>query len=156
DPRPGTALVLVAMALTTYLHPKWQPFPRGPGRWLPLADDEAFARAPRDAHAWLDASTRGGALGLVLLLAACAVVARFMWPISHYDAYIVLFDSVVFVPLLGSGRRADLPPDPLGGSAPRLAAIARALRKLPSVRVIASGRLPDQCQEFDELRLLAM
>jgi hypothetical protein len=154
DPRWGTGLVLLAMALTCYLHPKWRPDPRGPGRWLPLSDDDAFPRVPRPKGAWLDASTRNGAIVLAFGIAACLAAAYFVRPLSSYGAYVVLFDSAVLFALFGTGRIADLPPDPITGPGPRLLAVARRLRKLPSLRVVACGRFPDGSQRFDELRLV--
>jgi hypothetical protein len=155
DPRWGTGLVLLSMALSTYLHPKWRPEPRGPGQWLPLSDEEAFAPPLRPRHAWLDASTRGGAIGLVFGVALCLAAAYFVRPLSSYVAYVILFDGAILFPLFGTGRRSELPPDPIAGPGFHLFPIARGLRKLEQVRTSACARLLGGSTRFDELRLLA-
>jgi hypothetical protein len=154
DPWRGTLLVLLAMALTWYLPPVWNRKPRGPGRWLPVADAEAFARAPAPNDTWLDVSSRGGLALFVLLLGAAAALAYAMSRTSTYAAYVVAFDMAVLFPLFGTGRTAELPGHPLFGPGPSLARIARKLRKLPKTRAIAWGRLPLGSDQFDELRLL--
>jgi len=154
DPWWGTLLVLLAMALTWYLPPTWHLSPRGPGRWLPLADREAFAKptAPRDA--WLDTSTSKGriffGLSLVASVGATYVASR----VSAYGAYLVAFNSAAFVPLFGTGRLRELRPHPLSGPGPILRRVAEKLRGVESVRAIAWARLPTGSAEFDELRVL--
>jgi hypothetical protein len=154
DPLWGTGLVLGAMAVTSYLPPRWRPQPRGPGRWLPLSDTEAFAVRLRPRQAWLDAGTRWGALLLGAGIAACLTAAYFVLPVSSYAAHLILFDSAALVPLFGTGCLRGLPPEPLSGPAPRLFAIARELRKRPALRAVPCGRLPDGSDRFDELRLV--
>ncbi|HKQ69960.1 MAG TPA: hypothetical protein VJT73_11505, partial [Polyangiaceae bacterium] len=155
DPWWGTLLVLLAMTLTWYLPPAWLRRPRGPGRWLPLADHEAFAHPTLPEFAWLDASTRRGALALSLSLLALGALAVIAARTSSYGAYLVAFDAAVLLPLFGTGRRAELPPHPFASAGPRLRRVAEHLRKNAALRAIAWGRLPEGQGEFDELRLLA-
>jgi hypothetical protein len=154
DPWRGTLVVLLAMALTWYLPPRWNRQPRGPGRWLPVADAEAFARAPAPKDAWLDASTRGGFALFFLLLSAAGAVVYFVSRASGYAAYVIAFDTAVIFPLFGTGRRSELPGHPIFGPGRALARIAAKLRKIPNTRAIAWGRLPLGSDQFDELRLL--
>ena len=119
-----------------------------------MGDGEAFAKAPAPMGAWLDASTRRGALILALALAGMGALAFAASHVSSYAAYLVLFDSAVLFPLFGTGRLRDLPPHPVNGPGPTLGGIARKLRKRAGVRVIAWGRLPEGSDHFDELRLL--
>jgi len=154
DPWRGTLLVLLAMALTWYLPPMWNRTPRGPGRWLPVADAEAFARVAAPKDAWLDASTRAGLVVFVLLAGAAAALTYAVSRTSNYAAYIVAFDAAVLLPLFGTGRANELPGHPVSGPGPLLAKIARRLRKRPKTRAIAWGRLPAGSDQFDELRLL--
>jgi hypothetical protein len=154
EPWYGTLLVLLAMALTWYLPPTWNRQPRGPGRWLPVADSEAFARAPAPKDAWLDASTRAGFALFALLLAGAAALVYAVSRTSGYAAYVVAFDTAVLFPLFGTGRRGELPGHPVFGPGASLARIAAKLRKIPNTRAIAWGRLPLGSQQFDELRLL--
>ncbi len=154
DPWRGTLLVLFAMALTWYLPPVWIRKPRGPGRWLPVGDAEAFARAPAPRDAWLDASTRGGLALFLLLAGASAALAYAVSRTSSYTAYVVAFDTAALFPLFGTGRRSELPGHPLLCHGLRLARIAKKLRRLPGMRAIGWGRLPLGSDQFDELRLL--
>jgi len=154
DPMWGTLLVLFAMTLVWYLQPTVHRSPRGPGRWLPLADDEAFARPARPKDAWLDGRTPIGFLLFALLLAGSAGLAYAASHVSAYDAYLIVFDSAVFFPLFGTGGLRDLPGHPLSGPGPALGTIARKLRSRRGCRAIAWARLPEGSDRFDELRLL--
>ena len=154
DPKWGTWLVLLAMGLVWYLQPVLRRAPRGPGRWLPLADAEAFARAPRATGSWLDARTRSGCVVFTLSLLFAGALAYAASRVSAYDAYLVVFDSAVLIPLFGTGSLRDLPGHPISGPGPRLGRIALWLRRRKSLRAIAWARLPEGCDQFDELRLL--
>jgi hypothetical protein len=136
------------------VQPAVQRKPRGPGRWLPLADAEAFARPRRAKGTWLDARTPSGCVVFALSLAAAACLAYGASRISMYYAYLVVFDSAVLFPLFGTGSLRDLPRDPIAGPGPALGRIARKLRCKTGIRAIAWARLPDGCDQFDELRLL--
>jgi hypothetical protein len=154
----GTLLVAVAMALAAYRHPTWLPRPRGPGRWLPVADADAFD-APQMAFDWrscLDASTRAGKLCFSLALIACAGAGFAVSRTSAYAAYLVLFDSAALFPIFGTGLRRDLPPEPARGFGRTLGRLARELRKAPDVRVIAWAHVPAVGEWFDEVRLLCV
>ncbi len=76
----GSALAAVALLAAASRPPPARLPARGPGRWLVLRPDEAFAPAPDTAAGhWLDASTRPGireAWIAGVLVAALALVAR--------------------------------------------------------------------------------
>jgi hypothetical protein len=154
DPWWGTLLVLLAMALTWYLQPVWIRHARGPGRWLPVGDKEAFARPVGVKDAWLDTTTRTGQVLFGLALAGVVGLAYAASRASTYGAYLVALDSAVLFPLFGTGRLGDLPNPALSGPAPILRRIAEKLRRRSGLRVIAWGRLPEGTDQFDELRLL--
>jgi hypothetical protein len=154
DPWWGTLLVLLAMALVWYLPPSLQRRPRGPGRWLPLADVEAFGKALPSNGGWLDASTRNGLALFAFSMICCAGVAYAVSRVSAYDAYLVMFDSAVLFPLFGTGRVRELPAHPIFGVVPTFERIAARLRRRANVRAIAWARLPEASDQFDELRLL--
>jgi hypothetical protein len=154
DPRSGSWLVLLAMALVWYLQPTLHRAPRGPGRWLPISDAEAFARAPRAKGTWLDARTPSGCVVFALSLAVVAALAWAASRVSTYDAYLVVFDGAILFPLFGTGSVRDLPGDPVSGPGPLLGRIAEKLRRRKSMRAIAWARLPEGSDRFDELRLL--
>jgi hypothetical protein len=152
DPLWGALSVLVAMALSSYLPPKWRPVPRGPGQWLPLREAEAFAPRAPAAPTWLDAGTGPGR---IVLLALSLVAGAAAWIVSRhslYEAQLVVFDALAAVPVLITGRLRDLPPDPFASPARPLQNIASALRR-SGLRVVAWARLPHGSERFDELRL---
>jgi hypothetical protein len=150
----GTALVLLAMTAGWYQRPVWLRTPRGPGRWLALSDQDAFSAPAPARDAWLDASTKRGALTFALALLTAGATALIAAHFATHAGYVVLFDSAVLVPLFGTGRRRDLPPHPIAGAAPTLWRIAKKLRTDRALRTIAWARLPDGSDTFDELRLL--
>jgi len=154
DPAWGTLAVLAALGLAAYRRPLFRRKPRGPGKWLPIADGEAFAQPPRAKGAWLDAGTRTGRLFFLLTLTMVAILTYVVGRASAYHAYLVAFNAVVLLPIFGTGRLADLPPHPIGGSGPHLARIAQKLRAHAAMRAVAWARLPDGAEAFDELRLL--
>ncbi|HEX6276247.1 MAG TPA: hypothetical protein VFZ53_24570, partial [Polyangiaceae bacterium] len=112
EPLAAGLLLLVALATSTLVVPRRERHPRGPGRWLPISDADAFAARPQVLPgAWLDSGTiRGlGGLGLstgVVLLLAALELAR-----SPYHALLVLFSGSVLVPIFFTGRASDLVSD---------------------------------------------
>jgi hypothetical protein len=154
DPRWGTFAVLVALALAAYRRPSWRRAPRGPGRWLLLADGEAFSEPDGEKGAWLDPGTIAGRILFVAAVAACAALGYAVSRASAYHAYLVAFDATVLLAVFGTGRLADLPPHPIAGPGPRLGRVARHLRARGDMRAVAWARLPDGGDAFDELRLL--
>jgi hypothetical protein len=134
----GAALVaLAALAAAVRPGPMTRP-PRGPGRWLVLRPDDAFARSPGAAH-WLDLDTAAGracavaaATGLAALVAATALASHAADPRLPW---LVAMDAVAFAPLLLTGRGAALPPDGARAHAPWLARVFRRLRLDATLRV---------------------
>lgn len=157
DPLVGTLLVLLAAALTTYLTPHWKPQPRGPGRWLPIADRDAFAPPRGPKGIWLDWGTRSGRLVFAASLLAAAIGSAVAFALeTPYLGYLVAFDAAVLLPLFGTGRLSQLPPNAFHGPAPALQRIVRRLRKKQWLRAVAWARLPQGGDCFDELRLLVL
>lgn len=156
EPTGAAALVVAAIALAVHLSPRAEPALRGPGRWLPLSDDEAFdARAtPKLPGRWLDTGALPGFLVFATLLMGALVAAAAMLPHSAYHALMVLLASAAFLPIFCTGRAAELPPDPVGGPRGLLGWLARKLRRDDSNKVVAWARIPDSSAEPDELRLL--
>jgi hypothetical protein len=136
DPWWGTWVVLFAMGLVWYVQPALGRAPRGPGRWLPLSDAEAFARPARARGSWLDARTPSGCMVFMISLGVVAGLVYAASRVSAYDAYLVAFDSAVLFPLFGTGSIRDLPGHPISGPGPRLEAIAKKLRSRKSIRAI--------------------
>ena len=133
-----------------------KPALRGPGKWLPVAEAEAFAASPRLTGAWLDASTLGGKAVLFVAMSLLFAGAAWLHESSPQQAYLVALDGAALLVLFGTGRARELPPDPRTAAAPFLRAVATRVRKaLPQteLRVVGRIRVPEGSSEPDELRL---
>lgn len=156
-PIVGTVLLLLSMLLMAHRTPPPRPLSRGPGRWLPLSDEEAFAPPPRPADAWLDVSTRGGKVALVLAGLAVSLAAFATWRVSPYHANLLGLDALMLVALFFTGRASELTPALSRGPAPLLHRVAKRLRAaLPTARVVPWARFPQGEGAHDELRLMVL
>ncbi len=156
-PVVGTVLLLAAMALMAHRTPLPKPQARGPGRWLPLSDEEAFRKPPAPRDAWLDISTRGGKLAFALALVAVGIAAWATWTVSPYHANLLVLDALMLVALFFTGRTAALVPSLATGPAALLQRAARELRReMPDARIVPWARFPQGEATHDELRLLVM
>jgi len=156
DPTAGSIVVLAVVALTAYRTPAARSAPRGPGRWLPLTDDQAFRVQKPSLSTWLDVSTTSGKvvwlMGTIAWGAGVAATSRF----SIYHAHVLALDYVLVASLFWTGLRKQLPADPVVDAAPILGALARSLRNhkaLGEVRVSAIARFATGASNPDELRL---
>lgn len=152
----GALLVLAAVALAAHRAPAGARTKlRGPGRWLPVAESIALRAPPRLRGAYLDASTRAGKLGLVVALGAVIGAAVVLHDTSPFRAALVAFDAVALLVIFGTGRVAELPPDPATAAVPLLREIATRVRRQHrgELRVVGRIRVPDGATEPDELRL---
>ena len=157
----GALLVLAATIFAAHLPAKWKAGGRlrGPGRWLPVAEAEAFRDPPRAPGGHLDASTLNGRIVLALVLAAVAGGVYLLSDISSYQAQIVAFDFTAILAIFGTGLRSSLPPDP--GSAPasflrKVAKLVRREQRKDLPRIIGRIRVPEGSPAPDELRLAVL
>lgn len=156
-PLPGTLGILAVAALTAYRTPLRLSKPRGPGRWLPLSDTDAFSKKEPWPYGWLDIGSPFGKVVFLLVAAGWGTGVYFVSTVSTYFAYVAALDFIVLLVLFGTGRRTELPADPVRSAAPVLASMAKTLRKSKKVgaaRVRGFGRIPTGATEPDELRLL--
>ncbi len=156
DPNPGSIAVLAVVALTVYLAPSARHTPRGPGRWLPLTDADAFRVEKGKDPAWLDVSTTSGKVVWALVTLAYGGAVAAIGTVSFYHAHVAALDYVVIAALFWTGRKTQLPADPVRSAAPILRQIASQLRKskaMEDTRIRAIGRLPTGAASPDELRL---
>jgi len=154
-PGAGGALVALATLAAALRTPLATRAARGPGRWLALRPEDAFAAAPAAGH-WLDTDTRQGRLTALLsaaLVAGLAVISE-RW--SSQGPWLVALDAVALLPLLVTGRAAQLPPDGARSAASWLARVLRRLRANGDVRVVPWGRVIVDGSAVDELRLLVL
>jgi hypothetical protein len=156
----GALFVVLAAALAAHRAPVWMRASalRSPGRWLSISEEEAFARPPRPKGTWLDVSTRGGKALLLATLVPLGVAVWFVSRTSLYHAHLFAYDAVALLAVFCTGRRAELPPDPMTVPAPLLRDVARRLRKTmrkvgEEVRIVPRIRVPEGSASADELRL---
>lgn len=146
----GALVLVLAMALMAHRAPHARPVARGPGRWLPLSDDEGFRGPPGGARAFFDVGTWTGKLMLAVVCAAVAGAAYATSRVSSYHASLAALDGLALVVLFATGRAAELPPEVDGRW---LSKLARRLRARGDLKVSAFGRFAHGAAEADELRL---
>lgn len=154
----GAALVAFAAALASHRTPAWRRGStlRGPGRWLPVAEAEAFRMPPRPRGACLDVTTRAGKVLIGVLLAALAAGVWALNRRSPYHAELLALDAVALLAIFCTGRLAELPPDPAATPIPFLRDVARRIKrrmKDAEARVLGRIRIPDGTPDADEIRL---
>jgi hypothetical protein len=156
-PTLAAVLLVAAMALGSHLAPRLEARLRGPGRWLPLSDQEAFqSRRARVPGRWLDAGTLPGLSLFALLLSAFSAAAVWLLARSTYDALLLGLGSAALLPIFLTGRTSELAEDPVTRPARLLCRLARRMRERDRFKVVAWARIPDQDSEPDELRLLVV
>lgn len=153
----AAALLLVAMALASHLTPRAAPPLRGPGRWLPLSEQEAFRKikVARPGR-WLDAGAPQGFVVFGVLLVAASAIGLRLLPSSPYQALLVVLGSSCLLPIFCTGRTAELPPDAAHEPRVLLRWLGAKLKKDASLKVVPWARIAEGRAEPDELRLLVL
>ena len=155
QPTLGAALLVLASAFACHYASPAKVVLRGPGQWLPLSDEEAFARsAPPVAGRFLDAGTLPGFAVFAALGALLWVGAWFLFGHAPYQALLLLLGSTCLLPLFFTGRAAQLPADLALRPRALLAGLALRLRRSSGLKVVAWARIPEGKSDADELRLL--
>jgi hypothetical protein len=161
-PFAAAVALVAALALGALRPPRPAQAQRRPGRWLAVPE-QALVRRARAPSAPFDPGTPFGLLVLVLVLAAIGVACAFLARTNAAMAAMVAMHALLLVPLFGTGRAAQLPPE-LGLDAwPRLAPIARALAKIPGQKSRLVARVvrgsapkeapPSSTRGVDEVRI---
>jgi hypothetical protein len=167
----GAALVAVATALAAHRTPRPAHAGRalrGPGKWLPVSEAEAFREPLRPRGIYLDVSTRAGKALFAALLAALGAVVHAVAGASPYHAHLVALDATALLAIFCTGRLAELPPDPAARPVRFLRDVVRRVRRVlktkakgdprtrlspADLRVVGRIRIPDGSPDADELRL---
>jgi len=155
----GALLVVAAVALAAHRSPRYRRAPRGPGRWLSIAEAIALRDPPRPRGVYLDAGTRAGKGLLLLFVGAVLGAAALLHDTSPFRAQLVAFDVAAVLAIFGTGRLAELPPDAATAPAALFRDVAPRVRKaLPrgEVRFVGRIRVPEGSAEPDELRLCVL
>lgn len=155
-PAWGTLFLLIAMALMAHRTPLARPIARGPGRWLPISDADAFVKAPRARDAWLDVSTRGGKIALALSALVLGAAGYAIELVSPFHASLLAIDASLLVALFFTGRVSEMAPTLARGPIELLRRASASLRKNEALRVVPWARFAQGSAEHDELRLLVM
>jgi len=151
----GALLLVLAMAFACQFATPAKIVLRGPGQWLPLSDQEAFARSATPvAGRFLDAGTLPGFAMFALLCMTLLVAAWLLFTRAPYQALLLLLGSAATLPLFFTGRAAQLPADLAQRPRALLASLALRLRRAPGIKVVAWARIPEGRATADELRLL--
>lgn len=150
----GAALLVSAMLAASQFAGARRLQLRGPGQWLPLSDDEAFARPNRSLPGrFLDA---GQWQGLLVFLAACVAFAAGAWLLARrapYQSLLMSLGSGCLLPLFFTGRAAQLPVDLATRPRRLLGSLLKQLRR-SEIKVVPWARIPEAQNAPDELRLL--
>ncbi|XXX74291.1 hypothetical protein WMF30_42265 [Sorangium sp. So ce134] len=140
DGTAGAALVAAATALAAHRTPRPERAGaalRRPGKWLPVAEAEAFREPPRARGVYLDVSTRAGKALLAALLAALGAGVYAVAGASPYHAHLLALDATALLAIFCTGRLAELPADPAARPVAFLRDVARRVRR--SLKVPASA-----------------
>jgi hypothetical protein len=153
-PHEGALLAAVAAVAAALRAPTQAGAPRGPGRWLALRPEEAFANGSSPRH-WMDIDAPAGRVALALagvLTFALAAIARRFDPEAPW---FIALDSAALLPLFVTGRAAQLPPSDRS-AAPWLKRVFDGLRGIAALRAVPWGRVTLDGSRVDELRILAL
>ncbi|WP_437721960.1 hypothetical protein [Sorangium sp. So ce861] len=132
DGTAGAALVAAATALAAHRTPRPERAAaalRRPGKWLPVAEAEAFREPPRARGVYLDVSTRAGKALLAALLAALGAGVYAVAGASPYHAHLLALDATALLAIFCTGRLAELPADPAARPVAFLRDVARRVRR---------------------------
>ncbi len=105
-------LLVLALAITTYLLPVRRVRPRGPGQWQPATLPTARGRVmlPGD---FFDVRVWTGCMFLLSLLSGLLLCSYRVLPSSNYLALMTLAGVPLLLPLFWTGSRRDFPAPPL-------------------------------------------
>jgi len=155
-PTAAGALLVGSLALAALRGPSVIQPPRGPGRWLPIREEEAFAKPESPPGHWLDVGALKGALLFAVLGAALLVAAALLFRTRAYEGLLLALGATALLPIFFTGRARELPPDPALAPRSFLRWQAERLKKDASLRVVPWARVPELGSQLDELRLLVV
>lgn len=158
EPTLAGGALLLALAFAALRSPSFGRELRGPGRWLPLRDEDAFmSRHVAVPASWLDAGSRRGLLAFALVLALAVGFAWRELPRSAYRALLELVLASGALPIFFTGNAGDFVRDRVAPAQKFLRRLAAGLRPNAGFgKVVAWARVPEGQSEPDELRLLSV
>jgi hypothetical protein len=127
---------------------------RGPGRWLPVHQREAFEReAPKGSGRALDFSTLQGKCVLFVWTAVTMSIGIGLFRSQPYLSLLTFMATVIAWPLLLTGRASELPLAFRNRTRQKLEGLYRRLSQDHGLRVHPIGRFGDGDGAPDEIRL---
>jgi hypothetical protein len=154
-PTAGAGCIALALLAASLRAPLARPVVRGPGRWLALRPEDAFAPAAGPSD-WLDVETGAGRVAAAVAAALVAAAATIAGRLDPFGPWLVVLDAVPLVPLFVTGTRSQLPPHAARSAASWMRRAFHGLRSVAALRVTPWARLVDQPPGPDELRLLVL
>lgn len=155
EPLVAALALLLAVVTSALGMPRRERRPRGPGRWLPISEADAFTAPVRALPgAWLDSGTLRGFGALALSFGVFVAGALFELGRSPYHAFFVLLSSVVLLPVFFTGRASDIVADRVAFSRRFVRELSSKLGRRATLRAVPWARVPDDARDPDELRLL--
>lgn len=155
-PTAGSLLVAIAILAAALRPPRARVPARGPGRWLVLRPEEAFAPRGDPAGHWLDGGAPAGKRAACLAAALVVLVAAAARHFGAQGPWLVALDASALVPLFATGLARDLPPEGASSGAPWLEPLFERLRAVASLRAAPWARVVLGGSTIDELRLLVL
>jgi hypothetical protein len=158
EPTIAGVLLLGALSCAALRAPVFGRELRGPGRWLPLRDEDAFTDKPQASRgSWLDAGSRRGLLLLALLSFAALGLSFNELSRSPYRALLELLLASGTLPIFFTGLASDFSRDRVGSSRKFLRRLSQGLKAEAAFgKVVAWARVPEGRAEPDELRVLSL
>jgi hypothetical protein len=153
-PTVASVTLVLSLLLSVYCRPLSSHKLRGPGRWLPIHEDEAWQKARTATYGlWLDASTSRGKLTLFGVgLVTLAIVFYGFVRQPYYSLWVIIV-SVAVLPTLLTGCFSELPWARSDKARLALKPLARKLAKRTAFKVKVFARFADEMTEPDELRI---
>jgi hypothetical protein len=153
-PTVAAVTLVVSLLLSVYREPRTSRKLRGPGRWLPIHDDEAWQKPRTALHGrWLDATTLQGKITLTSYSLIVLGLVAYYFPRQPYYALLVAMGAVAILPTLLTGCFSALPWAEEDRARLSLQGLARKLTRRTSLKVTVVGRFADGMNTPDELRL---
>jgi hypothetical protein len=153
-PTMAAVVWIAALSFAVHRRPKEVRQLRGPGRWLPIVDEEAWQR-PRGAAfgRGFDASTLLGKGILSGWLLGCLALCSWCFARDPYYALLIALGSTLALPVWLTGCFSETPWARTDRARVGLSHLAKRLARHPHWKIRVLGRFPQQATEPDELRL---
>jgi hypothetical protein len=153
-PTLAGVLLVVSIVFASELPPRVVPSLRGPGHWVRFDDHAPEARTLKHSARLFDMGSMLGFVAFALCLSAFVAVAAWLFPKAPYHGLLALLGAACLLPLFGTGKISELPPDPVERPRRFFASLARRLQNEKGLSISFLARTPEGRKQADEVRLL--